>query len=64
MNDMSLAMKKIEGLQKFFYGSLHKPLIEATILPENKFHVPQAHLGRLQDQDHVSTMRPANFKRI
>lgn len=54
VNDLTLRVEKVNRLEKFIDASPYKRLVKA-ILEEDSFQVPQAHLGRLEDENRMFT---------
>lgn len=62
MHGLSLCMKEIDGLKKLFDGAFDEVLFEATTLHEDSVHITQTHLGDLESEDDVVSMRTRDLK--
>lgn len=63
MNNLSVGMQKVQGLEKLNNGALDKFLLE-SFSTENKPHITQTHLCGLEDENRMFAMQTSHLERV
>ena len=63
MNNLSVGMQKVQGLEKLNNGALDKFLLE-PFSTKNESHITQTHLRGLEDKNSMLAMRTSHLERV